>query len=45
MVAIEKLVAKGIASNVHYKPLPMLTAYIKNLGFRIADLPERLSSV
>ena len=37
--AIEKLAAKGIASNVHYKPLPMLTAY-KNLGFRIEDYPN-----
>ena len=36
---IEKLAAKGIASNVHYKPLPMLTAY-KNLGFRIEDYPN-----
>ena len=25
--------------NVHYKPLPMLTAY-KNLGFRIEDYPN-----
>ena len=30
---------KGIATNVHYKPLPMLTAY-KNLGFDIADYPN-----
>ncbi|MEG0758477.1 MAG: DegT/DnrJ/EryC1/StrS family aminotransferase [Raoultibacter sp.] len=29
----------GIATNVHYKPLPMLTAY-KNLGFDIADYPN-----
>ena len=36
---IEALAAKGIASNVHYKPLPMLTAY-KNLGFRIEDYPN-----
>ena len=27
---------RGIACNVHYKPLPMHTAY-KNLGFDIAD--------
>ena len=30
---------KGISTNVHYKPLPMLTAY-KNLGFDIADYPN-----
>ena len=30
---------KGIACNVHYKPLPMLTAY-KNLGFNIQDYPN-----
>lgn len=36
---IIKLAEKGIASNVHYKPLPMLTAY-KNLGFNIQDYPH-----
>ena len=30
---------KGIATNVHYKPLPMLTAY-KKLGFDIQDYPN-----
>lgn len=30
---------KGIFCNVHYKPLPMLTAY-KNQGFDIADFPN-----
>lgn len=30
---------KGIACNVHYKPLPMLTAYQK-LGYDIADYPN-----
>ena len=30
---------RGIATNVHYKPLPMHTAY-KNLGFDIADYPN-----
>ncbi len=30
---------KGIVCNVHYKPLPMMTAY-KNLGFDIADFPN-----
>ncbi len=29
----------GIATNVHYKPLPLLTAY-KNLGFNIKDYPN-----
>ena len=29
----------GIATNVHYKPLPLLTAY-KNLGFNIIDYPN-----
>ena len=30
---------REIACNVHYKPLPMMTAY-KNLGFDIADYPN-----
>ena len=30
---------RGIATNVHYKPLPMLTAY-RNLGFDIRDYPN-----
>ena len=36
---IEKLAQNGVATNVHYKPLPLLTAY-KNLGFDIADYPN-----
>lgn len=36
---IEKLAEKGIASNVHYKPLPILTAY-KNMGFDIEGYPN-----
>lgn len=36
---IEKMAKKGIACNVHYKPLPMLTAY-KNLGFDYMDFPN-----
>lgn len=36
---IEKMAERGVAANVHYKPLPMLTAY-KNLGFDIADYPR-----
>lgn len=35
-IIIEKMGEQGIACNVHYKPLPMLTAY-KNLGFKISD--------
>ena len=30
---------KGVACNVHYKPLPLLTAY-KNMGFDIKDYPN-----
>jgi len=36
---IVKMAEEGIACNVHYKPLPLLTAY-KNLGFNIADFPH-----
>ena len=36
---ITKMAEKGIATNVHYKPLPMHTAY-KNLGFDIKDFPN-----
>ena len=36
---IKKMAERGIACNVHYKPLPMMTAY-KNLGFDIADYPN-----
>lgn len=36
---IQKLAEKGIATNVHFQPLPLLTAY-KNLGFKIEDYPE-----
>lgn len=37
--AIQKLAEMGIATNVHYKPLPMLTLY-KNLGYNIKDYPN-----
>ncbi|MDU1006319.1 MAG: DegT/DnrJ/EryC1/StrS family aminotransferase, partial [Clostridium butyricum] len=37
--AIQILAEKGIATNVHYKPLPMLTLY-KNLGYDIKDYPN-----
>ena len=36
---IVKMEEAGISTNVHYKPLPMLTAY-KNLGFDIEDYPN-----
>ena len=36
---ITKMAERGIACNVHYKPLPMMTAY-KNLGFDIEDYPN-----
>lgn len=36
---ITRLAEKGVSSNVHYKPLPMHSAY-KNLGFRIEDYPN-----
>ena len=36
---IYQLAEQGIASNVHYKPLPMMTAY-KKLGFDISDYPN-----
>ncbi len=38
-IIIEKMAEVGIACNVHYKPLPMLTAY-KNLGFDIKNYPN-----
>ena len=38
---IKRMAQVGIATNVHYKPLPMLTAY-KNLGFDIEDYPNSL---
>ena len=36
---ITQMAEQGVACNVHYKPLPLLTAY-KNLGFDIADFPN-----
>lgn len=36
---IEAMAERGVATNVHYKPLPMMTAY-KKLGFDIADYPQ-----
>ena len=39
---IRKLADRGIASNVHYKPLPLLTAY-RSLGFSIEAFPNALA--
>ena len=36
---IDRMAQRGVACNVHYKPLPMLTAY-RNLGFDTADYPN-----
>ena len=36
---IEKMAETGVACNVHYKPLPMMTAY-KNMGFDIQNYPN-----
>lgn len=36
---IEQMAKRGVATNVHYKPLPMMTAY-KALGFDIANYPN-----
>ena len=36
---ITKMAEAGVACNVHYKPLPMMTAY-KNMGFDIKDYPN-----
>ena len=38
-IVIEKMAERGIATNVHYKPLPMMAAY-KALGFDIKDFPN-----
>ena len=39
---IEHLAEDGVSANVHYKPLPLLTAY-RNLGFDIASFPNALA--
>ena len=36
---ITRMAEAGVATNVHYKPLQMMTAY-KALGFKIADYPN-----
>ncbi|MFX0548612.1 DegT/DnrJ/EryC1/StrS family aminotransferase [Hathewaya histolytica] len=38
-IVIEKLAEMGIATNVHFIPLPLLTLY-KNLGYNIEDYPN-----
>ncbi|MBO5215691.1 MAG: DegT/DnrJ/EryC1/StrS aminotransferase family protein [Clostridia bacterium] len=40
---ITKMAERGVACNVHYKPLPLHTAY-KNLGFDIKDYPNALAN-
>lgn len=39
---IEELASRSIATNVHYKPLPMLTAY-QNLGFKPQEYPNAIA--
>lgn len=39
---IVKLAERGISTNVHYKPLPMMTAY-KKMGWNIKDFPNAYS--
>jgi len=36
---ISKMAEEGVATNVHYKPLPLLSAY-KNMSFNIKDYPN-----
>ena len=36
---IELMAERGVACNVHYKPLPLLTAY-RNMGFEMANYPN-----
>lgn len=36
---IKQMALRGIATNVHYKPLPLMTAY-RNLGFNITNFPN-----
>ena len=40
---IEEFAARGVATNVHYKLLPMLTAY-KDMGFDIKDYPNAFAA-
>lgn len=36
---IQKMGERGVSTNVHYKPLPMMSAY-QNLGYSIGDYPR-----
>ena len=38
-MVIERMAGYGVATNVHYKPLPMMTAY-KRMGYNIKDFPN-----
>ena len=40
---IEQMAERGIATNVHYKPLPMMTAY-KKMGFDIKNFPNAFAA-
>jgi dTDP-4-amino-4,6-dideoxygalactose transaminase len=39
---IQRMAESGVATNVHYKPLPMLSAY-KKMGFNVGDFPVAFS--
>lgn len=41
-LVIQRMAEMGVACNVHFKPLPMMTAY-KNMGFDIKDFPNAFS--
>ncbi len=41
-LVIERMAEAGVSANVHYKPLPLLSAY-RALGFSIADFPNALA--
>jgi dTDP-4-amino-4,6-dideoxygalactose transaminase len=38
-ILIARMAERGVATNVHYKPLPMFTAY-KRMGFNISEFPN-----
>ena len=38
-MTIEEMAKAGVSTNVHYKPLPMMTAY-KALGWDVKDFPN-----
>tara|TARA_R110002072_G_scaffold20688_2_gene74810 strand:- start:11530 stop:12744 length:1215 start_codon:yes stop_codon:yes gene_type:complete len=40
---IQEIVEQNVSVNVHFQPLPMLTAY-KNLGYKMEDYPEAYNS-